>query len=274
MPNYTKNTLIIRGNKDLLRYFYEQNRVTEDDEKYLSDIHGKKKDLSFSKSVSVETGEFMLQFIMSQNNIKLNNYFDSAVVMWGTKWNAGDPVVDLKNIENGEITYTFDTAWCYPQQWLEQVSIIYKNLEFYINFTNEDDNYDETFEYKYKDGKFEELKRYSYHLQQIDKLGGIEKVVNDIIEYFENNPNEVYSSNSDDIKKDYFTTIVYMIEKEKSKNIISYMSGSNDNFSDFLQKYTKEEYYGFLNHDKIQECLIEKIKLLNNSSLINQKKIY
>ena len=62
-----------------------------------------------------------------QNKIK---NFDSAVQLWGTKWNAGDPVVNLSNIENGEIDYIFDTAWCYPHEWLLLVSKLYFNLDF------------------------------------------------------------------------------------------------------------------------------------------------
>lgn len=260
----------------MLRYFYEQNRVSEEDEKYMSNIHGKKKDLSFSKSISLESAECMFKFIDS-NKIK---HFDSAVQLWGTKWNAGDSVVDLSNIENGEIKYRFETAWCrsdqsdnsffsekkliyHPHEWLLQVSKLYFNLDFYINFSNEDDNYDITYDVKYKNGKYEELNEYSSHMQIINENGGIDKIVNDIIEYFNNNPNEVYASNEHSSRKDYLKTILYMIEKEKDKNIISYLSGSNENFNNFLNNYMlakRLNYYGVLYHDSIQKCLIEKIK--------------
>ncbi len=256
MPNFTKNKLVIKGDKGLLRYFYEKNRVTEEDEKYMSHIHGKKKDLSFSKSVSLESAECMLKLVDSN---KIKN-FDSAVQLWGTKWNAGDSVVNLSNIENGKIEYIFDTAWSHPHEWLLQLSKLYFNLDFYINFTDEDDNYDKTYEFKYKNGKYEKLNEYCSHMQIINENGGIDKIVNDIIEYFNNNPNEVYASNENSSRKDYLKTILYMIEKEKDKNIISYLSGSNENFNNFLNNYMKENYYGVLYHDSIQKCLIEKIK--------------
>lgn len=257
MPNFTKNKLTIKGHKDLLKYFYEQNRVTEEDEKYMSNIHGKKKDLSFSKSVSLESAECMLKFVDS-NKMK---HFDIAVELWGTKWNAGYPVVDLSNIENGEIKYKFETAWCHPHEWLLKVSELYFNLDFYINFTNEDDNYDITYDGKYKNGKYEELNQYSSQLKIINENGGVEKIVNDIINYFQNNPKEVYAPNEHSSRKDYLNTILYMIEKEKNKNIIYQLCSSNDNFDSFVNNYLKEHNdYDILYHNSIQNCLIEKIK--------------
>lgn len=172
MPNYTKNTLVVKGEEGLLRFFYDYNRVSEDEERYLSDIHGKKKDLSFSKAVNIESGEFMLKYILSKNkSIKGVNdlYYDSANIMWGTKWNAGDPVVDLQSINEGKIKYTFDTAWCYPYEWLEQVSKLFPALDFEIIFTNEDDNYDDVFEYTYKDGKHGECKMHRSQMRIIEE---------------------------------------------------------------------------------------------------------
>src|SRR5207253_1211356 len=53
---------------------------------------------------------------------------------WGTKWDAGEPVVDEKNER-----VTFQTAWSAPLPWLEKVSAmeVAKNIRFVLHWMDE-----------------------------------------------------------------------------------------------------------------------------------------
>ena len=42
-----------------------------------------------------------------------NNWYDWSIMNWGTKWNAVDTRVELKD---GSLYYTFDTAWDCPRE--------------------------------------------------------------------------------------------------------------------------------------------------------------
>ncbi len=185
MPNYTKNTLTVKGSKEALTYFYNRNRVTEED---VENVGGCVTDLSFEKCVTRENDTVIMQHIQ-ENYISKHaktgwNSWDLTCAIWGTKWEACAPYVDLTNIENGEITYRFDTAWSYPDSWLITISRIFRKLEFEIIFTNEDDNYDMFYKYHFKEGKMTEVESYS-HLERSILKFGMENLVNMIMAYLD-----------------------------------------------------------------------------------------
>ncbi len=153
MPNYTKNTLIVKGSKDALIYFYNRNRISEED---AQNLNKSVCDLSFEKCVTRENDTIIMTYI-KENYISKHpkpgyDCWDLTCTIWGTKWEAIDTVVDLSTIEDGKITYYFDTAWCYPYNWLKIVSAMYHTLEFRIKHINECENFNTEHHHKYKKG--------------------------------------------------------------------------------------------------------------------------
>ena len=64
MPNYTRNNLKIYGPAPLLRYFYEKNRVTEEDVEFMEEVYGPYTcDLSFEKSVPRHNYEITVDYV-------------------------------------------------------------------------------------------------------------------------------------------------------------------------------------------------------------------
>ncbi len=217
MPNYTKNTLVVKGDARRLHHFYKYNRIDEEDSYALErDVC----DLSFRKSVSPEIDSVIWEYI-HENYISKRELLDSQpkireklryitdeeemkrvvkiilspkenrnkgwdFTCWGTKWDASDSKAILSEIdEKGILTYHFYTAWCYPRQWLITVSKIFHKLTFDIIYTNEDDEYDMVYEKHFENGKETDVTSYSSVKLSIEKAGGVEKLVNDIITIFE-----------------------------------------------------------------------------------------
>ena len=191
MPNYTKNTLIVKGSKEALTYFYNRNRVTEED---VQNVDGCVTDLSFEKCVTRENDTVIIKHIQQHYISKNTNTgwdgWDLTCYIWGTKWNAIEPIVDLSNIANGEISYRFETAWSYPHNWLLTVSKIFVKLEFEIISLDEYDNYDMCHKHHFKEGKFEEVESYSRLERSISKYG-MENLVNMIIAYCEEKESKI-----------------------------------------------------------------------------------
>jgi hypothetical protein len=198
MPNYTRNILVVRGAPECLKYFYERNRVTEDDVKYTSD-DGDVRHLSFGKCVARDITKVISAYISKNYEVKKEStikIFDLSIPLternlmvsiWGTKWDASDAKAILSEIDDkGILTYHFDTAWSYPRQWLITVSKIFPKLTFDIIYSIEDDSYDMVYEKHFENGKETNVSSYSSVKLSIEKAGGTEKLVNDIIAIFEN----------------------------------------------------------------------------------------
>lgn len=271
MPNYTKNTLIVKGSKDALTYFYERNRVTEDDVKY---INGVVSDLSFGKCVTRENDTVIIEHIKQNYHSKHNIGYDGwdlTCTIWGTKWEAIDPSVDLSEIDLGKIIYKFDTAWSYPHNWIITISKIFHTLEFDIIFTNEDDGYDMTYTHNFKHGKYSEVESYSNLKKTIETHGktNIVNIVNMIIEYFNKNDVKIpdyVSEKSDKNKKceeiDWKRYCKLYIEKYGNEK--NYESDLMAEIGDYLSEFYRENkiYNGVYMDKELSKLFVEKVKEL------------
>jgi hypothetical protein len=114
MPNWCYNVLEVsplnNDHKSLveLKGFKFENRGSIDNE------HS---DLTFSAQVPVPKNT--------------PDQYDWVINNWGTKWEANE--VHLGE-NDGNLTYSFETAWAPPIPWLEKVSSYYSNLTFVLNF--------------------------------------------------------------------------------------------------------------------------------------------
>ena len=62
-------------------------------------------------------------------------WYDWSNKYWGCKWNASNSFVPEKENENGEITVEFDTPWCCPFTWLENLGN--QKIPFYVEWIEE-----------------------------------------------------------------------------------------------------------------------------------------
>ncbi len=252
MPNYTKNTLIVKGSKDALIYFYNRNRISEED---AQNLNKSVCDLSFEKCVTRENDTIIMDHIKKNYHSKsiYIDGWDVFCMIWGTKWDAIDPLVV---IEDDKIIYTFITAWSYPHNWLVTVSKIFYKLEFEIIYMNEDDNYEMCHKIHCKEGKCETMKSYSRLEKTIEKYG-IENLVNMIITHC-NEEDLMMICNGVNVNwKEY-----YKIEFEKNNGNIEYENESVmdiiDYIDDFLLKY--DIYRGIYVNKEFCKLFVEKVK--------------
>lgn len=255
MPNYTHNYLTVQGVPEALRYFYERNRISDIDAKFMG-FHGEQP-ISFEKCVSREIDTVFANYInrnyivksysevgffknlnKSENNV---DDWDLMVSIWGTKWDAIDPKVDLTKIDNEKkVVYNFDTAWCFPENWLITISKMFHYLTFEIKFTNEDDGHDQTYIYQYKNGKKIEIEQFSGILKCINEFGGVEKIVETMITYCNDENIMITDYSSENQEKIYWLTYAKSyIEKNSHEKDYEFelLCNIHDEINDLFEKY-------------------------------------
>ena len=134
MPNHCENTLSVKGIPYDVRKFARDHYRHPDNWDGGTDRH--KTVLDFSKSVPYpESMDDRLAYAQSSHS----GWYDFHCEHWGTKWNAYDlfptefPEV-IKDCDDGDLTYTFNTAWSPPVAWLVEASKMYPDLTFTMGF--------------------------------------------------------------------------------------------------------------------------------------------
>ena len=240
MSPYTKNTLLVKGSKEALTYFYHRNRMSEEDVEH---VGGRTTDLSFEKCVTRKSDSVIMEHILENYNpthtVSGWHTWHLSCSFWGTHCNAIEPIVDLSNIENGEITYHFETERVYPHNWLLTISKIFHKLNFEIIYMNEDDNYNMCYKCCYKDGKCETIESYSQLERTIEKFG-IENLVNMIITHCEEV--ELKAPNYINRFQKMNKPVEYIYWKELCKLHIQEYENKDDDYERDLVRTIIEEY--------------------------------
>lgn len=139
MPDWTYNTLTIRGSKETLEAIV--NLLHDED------IEGERTALDFNKvdkcpdeliktpqihyhKDSPEYANREKQKQALKEKYGFDGWYDWCVENWGTKWNASEVVLH-KNSPT-EIVYTFDTAWSCPLPIIEKLSKRFHDTVFTI----------------------------------------------------------------------------------------------------------------------------------------------
>jgi hypothetical protein len=271
MPNYTKNTLIVKGSKDVLTYFYNRNRMSEED---VQNVDGSVTDLSFEKCVSLKSDSVIMTHILENYHSKDPNRTYECLhlnySMWGSHSNAIAPIVDLSYIHDDKITYYFETEHTYPHNWLVTISKIFHKLEFEIIYMNEDDDYDMCHKSSFKQGKFEMIEKYSNLERSIEKHG-LENLVNMIIEECEKR--ELKAPNYINRLENLDKPVEYVYWKELCKLHIQEYENKDDDYEhdlvrtiveeyldDFLDKH--DVYRGIFRSREFCKLFVEKVKTM------------
>ncbi len=275
MPNYTHNELIVYGKSDELKYFYERNRMTEEDAKYMQNSYVC--ELSFEKCVPRAITKVIESYIQEKYTGKTTKdplvehfqHWDLLCTIWGTKWGACDPTVDLSEINNEtkpHIKYNFDTAWNYPYNWLFTISQIFPTLRFKIKHSNEDDGYNTTYIDEFKNGIETKIEKYSAIHRCIEENGNAENLVHMIIEYLtiENVMIDDYQTSSENgttcEKVNWLIYCKNFLEKKKNKKENKYdlFLTITENIDEFMSE--KKIHTSLYLNDEITKCFVEKIK--------------
>jgi len=127
MPNWCGNTLIVRGQKPEIARFVRENKA--------GDLN-----LSFNAMVPMPVE---LERTQSPNNAPeeqkqalraafgSDNWYDWHIAAWGTKWDIGSAE---RTIKGPRVTYSFETAWGPPTEWLDRIRHFYPQLSFELSY--------------------------------------------------------------------------------------------------------------------------------------------
>jgi hypothetical protein len=120
MPNWNKNFIKLTGTKEKIA---EAKALFE----------SKEQEFDFNKIIPMPESE-------------KDNWYDWCTANWGTKWNAVD--VECEVFNENCLTYSFDTAWCLPEEilrWFITSDFLKGYDSFFWESSNEEDMY-ETYE--------------------------------------------------------------------------------------------------------------------------------
>ncbi len=250
MRPYTKNTLIVKGSKESLSYFYNRNRMSEEDVEH---VGGRVTELSFEKYVTRKIDTIIMKHILENYNpthaLSGWDTWHLSCSFWGTHCNAIEPIVDLSSIYDGKITYYFETEGTYPHNWLVTISKIFDKLEFEIIYMNEDDDYNMCYKSSFKEGNCETIESYS-NLERTIEKHGLENLVNMIITECEET--ELKAPNYINRLQNMDKPVEYVYWKELCKlHIQEYEDKDHDYELDLVRNIVEEYLDEFLDKQNI-----------------------
>lgn len=114
MPNWNSNTLTVTGPKEQLKWFKKGM---------------KKRGTKLSLNQSVPMPPCLKDTTAPQNS---PNWYEWCIVHWGTKWDTREAIL---NASDKELIYDFDTAWGPSDEWLTQTSRLFKELHFFLKYS-------------------------------------------------------------------------------------------------------------------------------------------
>ena len=123
MPNYTYNTLTLKGRPQTLQRVYNLLRNGEDC-------------ISFEKLIpcpeKLKSDDWQSDKEIARQNLEQYGYegwYDWRVAKWGTKWEACQP--RFENGVKGCLVYCFDTAWSPPEPFVAELSRRFPSLDIF-----------------------------------------------------------------------------------------------------------------------------------------------
>jgi hypothetical protein len=125
MPNWCNNKLTVTGPKLTVNLFEKTARGADpiwagNDSKEANPVEV----LCFHSLVAVPEDVLAAGFDKCGYNW--------CVANWGTKWSACEPVLDDK--WDGELNYSFDTAWAPPISFLTKLGQMWSGLTFVLEY--------------------------------------------------------------------------------------------------------------------------------------------
>lgn len=132
MPNWCENKMIVAGKKDVVESFLKK---TGEDFKMLENHLPTPIELLNSPA---ETEEQKLSYMSKYGS---TDWYWWRVHNWGTKWDLDEPFLSEEaddyhqdGIDITTLVMHFNTAWAPPEEGIRQISAMYNNLLFHMEF--------------------------------------------------------------------------------------------------------------------------------------------
>lgn len=122
MPNWCENTLKVKGKRKDLDDFQNKIRITD----FLQSLIPMPNELENTQSP--RRGKPNLNLIAKFGT---DNWYDWKIKHWGIKW---DIQLGLMTNSSRQIKYWFESAWAPPITAIENVSKIFPNLKFVLEY--------------------------------------------------------------------------------------------------------------------------------------------
>jgi len=131
MPNWTDNVLVVKGDRDEVRKFYDFNHTIDKDSG----------NLDFTLNNLIPVPEELLNVDINEASsytdedkariVKYGfaNWHEFCTNLWGTKWDVDGPISKF-NEDGTELTITFSTAWDCIAPWIREATRRYPKLRF------------------------------------------------------------------------------------------------------------------------------------------------
>jgi hypothetical protein len=150
MPNHVTNVLLLNGSEEDIQKIME---LASTDEHHFAfeGLVPMPTQIRHTKSPSPQTDEVKFmemgkEQVFMENSTEdgrkrlvskfgTDNWYDWALENWGTKWGAYDS--ELLDEGDTYITYSFLTAWCYPEEFMREFSRRFPEVSMEIRFADE-----------------------------------------------------------------------------------------------------------------------------------------
>ena len=127
MPNWCSNSIELKGDKYHRQEFVDKNKgYSMWDTAKVNDYHN----LSFHASVPC----LKKHLTAHKKNTSNQGWYAWCNKHWGTKWEAIDS--EVYHSEDGT-SYSFETAWGSPVEYVKKVSRMYPQIEFHVIWSEE-----------------------------------------------------------------------------------------------------------------------------------------
>ena len=127
MPNWCSNGMELKGDKYHRQEFVDKNKgYSMWDTTKVNEYHA----LSFHASVPCLKKHIKAH----QKSTSDNGWYGWCNKNWGTKWEAIES--EVYHSDNGT-SYSFETAWGSPVEYVKKVSRMYPHIEFHVTWAEE-----------------------------------------------------------------------------------------------------------------------------------------
>jgi len=140
MPNHCSNSLAVHGPTEAVQKFIEDNKGIEVGPDFgLADGEVRELPLSFERAIPTPDQSRFKDMDYKQIKDEPDYWYNFRVQSWGTKWNAYETDLDVRDNGDGTSTafYMFETAWAPPEAWLTHVAPNYSDLSMKLEYREE-----------------------------------------------------------------------------------------------------------------------------------------
>lgn len=159
MPNYCRNTMVVKGEYETVKSFLQEIKYEGEkgDDGYfdiISTLYPCPQELTDTESSTRDDAPYLAQIAANTMKYGYPTWYEWQIEKWGTKWSDCQTVIERSSIyytiEDNKVTFPyedehdddydyirfrFDTAWSPPIKAFEYISKMYPTLTFVLRYT-------------------------------------------------------------------------------------------------------------------------------------------